>query len=124
MRIDIKHSVEIQNQYDSDVVLKNRLKELRKSRGLTLAQLAEAVDASNQQISHLENGNRRLSVEWLERLAIPLKCDPLELLEDQALAVTVQEKRLLVIFRKLSATQQSAFLKTAIALIEPEMLTE
>ena len=71
-------------------------------RGLTLAQLAEAVGASNQQISHLENGRRRLSVEWLERLAKPLKCDPLEILEGQRLAQTRGEQKLLSVFRKLT----------------------
>lgn len=102
--------------------LNNRLKELRLARGLTLAQLAEATGASNQQISHLENGRRRFSVEWLTRLATPLNCHPLEILEGEALATNPQERKLLTLFRKLTAEQQDAFLRTAISLIEPEEL--
>lgn len=54
--------------------MRNRLKELRKAKGLTLEALAQRVGSSNQHVSHLENGKRRLSVDWMERLATALEC--------------------------------------------------
>ncbi len=41
---------------------------------MTLAELAERVGSTNQQISHLELGKRQLTVEWLKRLSDALEC--------------------------------------------------
>ena len=73
--------------------MQNRIKELRKARGLTLQQLAEQVGSSNQQISQLETGRRRLNLDWLERLSSALDCQPLELVDDGAMAKTDRERR-------------------------------
>jgi transcriptional regulator with XRE-family HTH domain len=54
----------------------NRIRELRETRGLTLAELADRVGTTNQQISHLELGKRQLTVEWLRRLGVALECHP------------------------------------------------
>jgi hypothetical protein len=52
------------------------------------------VNSSNQQISQLETGRRRLNVDWLERLSKGLECHPMELLYDKVMAKTEQEEAL------------------------------
>lgn len=49
--------------------MKNRIAILRKERGLTLTALAKAAGTTKAQIQKLERGERRLSLEWMERLA-------------------------------------------------------
>ena len=102
--------------------MKNRIKELRRAKNLTLQELAELVGSSNQQISQLETGRRRLNVDWLERLSKELGCHPLEILDDGVWAKTEKEKILLELFRGLSADQQQAFLKVTTALAQPELI--
>ncbi len=104
--------------------MRNRLKELRKAKGLTLEALAQRVGSSNQHVSHLENGKRRLSVDWMERLAVALECHPLELLHDGVVARTEREQGLLELFRGLDAEQQEALLKALAALARPERRSE
>lgn len=54
----------------------NHIRAWREYRGLTQAQLAELVGATDNQISMLESGDRQLSPKWLERLAAALKTKP------------------------------------------------
>lgn len=49
---------------------------------MTLADLAERVGTTNQQISHLELGRRQLTVDWLRRLGVALGCHPWAVVED------------------------------------------
>jgi transcriptional regulator with XRE-family HTH domain len=58
----------------------NRIKELREQRGLTLQQVADAAGTSLQQIQRLENGHRRLTDEWMRRIAPVLGVHPAALL--------------------------------------------
>lgn len=104
--------------------MRNRIKELRKARGLTLEALATRANSSNQHISHLENGRRRLTVDWMERLAAALDCHPFELLDDCLVAKTNQEEMLLELFRGLSEAQQEAFLQAAFSVAKPEQFRQ
>ena len=55
---------------DPDVSgVKNRIAILRKERGLTLAAVAAAAGTTKAQIQKLERGERRLSLDWMERVA-------------------------------------------------------
>lgn len=58
----------------------NRIAELRVARGLSQEDLAREVGTSNQQISKLERGQGRLTVEWMLRLAPVLGVEPAELM--------------------------------------------
>lgn len=58
-----------------------KLKRLRKARGLTQKQLAEKVSVAWATIARIEIGNRRPSLQLLERLAKALKVKVAELLE-------------------------------------------
>jgi len=60
--------------------LTNRIKEIRKRQGLTLKGVGDLVGAAPIQIKRLEDGDRRITVEWLERLAPALKCSPIDLI--------------------------------------------
>ena len=62
--------------------MENRLRYWRTHRGLTLEQLAEAAQTSHQQIMRLERGERRLTLEWMIRLAQPLGVEPRDLLPE------------------------------------------
>ena len=60
-----------------------RLREIRKTKGLTLQQVAERVrptPTTAQTIGRLETGMRTLSIEWVEKIAAALEVDPAELL--------------------------------------------
>ncbi|MEQ9349802.1 MAG: helix-turn-helix transcriptional regulator, partial [Alphaproteobacteria bacterium] len=60
--------------------MQNRIKELRQSGGMTAAQLADQVGTSASQIVKLERGERRLTQEWMIRLAAVLGCAPADIM--------------------------------------------
>ncbi len=56
----------------------NRIRDIRKAKGMTLAQLAEACDppTTAQTIGRLETGMRNLSIKWMDRIGDALGVDP------------------------------------------------
>lgn len=60
--------------------MSNRIKELRLAQGWSMEALAQAANTTKSQISKLEKGERRLSQEWMERLALALGCAPADFL--------------------------------------------
>lgn len=83
----------------------NRIADLRQRAGLTQAELADRANTSEPQINRLENGKRRLTEEWRERLARALKVEPADLLSTSS--VDLYEKS--VKFPQLD--QQSVIIK-------------
>lgn len=73
----------------------NRIREIRKARGLTLAELGEACDppTTAQTIGRLETGMRNLSTRWMDRIGAALGVDPQVLVrsEEQKRAQIVAE---------------------------------
>lgn len=61
--------------------MKNAIRKLRDDRNLTQEELADLVGTSFQQISRLENGNRKLSQEWMHRIGRALGVPPATLME-------------------------------------------
>ncbi|MGO4519019.1 helix-turn-helix domain-containing protein [Dyella sp. 2RAF44] len=93
---------------------------MREARGLSLDALASEADTTNQQVSLLETGKRRLTVDWLLRLAEPLKCHPWELVEsDLPGPPLADEIRLISRFQALSRGQRIALLQLMDAMVEP-----
>ena len=87
---------------------------MRDARNMTLESLGERVGATNQQISHLEVGRRRLTVDWLQRLGDALGCHPWQLVSDDVPnALNALEIRLLEAFRRLGADQREALVLLA-----------
>lgn len=72
----------------------NRIRELRQQAKLTMDQLAERVGTSNQQISKLELGKAKLTVEWMRRLAPALGCAPVDLMMEKGTALEPHPHRL------------------------------
>ena len=64
----------------------NRIREIRKAKGLTLAQLAAACDppTTAQTVGRLETGMRTLSINWMDRLGAALGVDPETLVRSEA----------------------------------------
>lgn len=60
----------------------NRIRDLREARGLSLHALARLVGTTASQIGRLERGERKLTIEWIERIAPGLSVNPLELLHN------------------------------------------
>lgn len=56
----------------------NRIRDIRKDKGWTLADLAEACSppTTAQTIGRLETGTRNLSLKWMDRIADALEVDP------------------------------------------------
>ncbi len=57
----------------------NELRAARERAGLSQARLADLAGTSQSQIQRLELGQRKLTVEWAQRLAAALNCHPAEL---------------------------------------------
>ena len=64
----------------------NRIRDIRKDKGMTLADLAEACNppTSAQTIGRLETGMRNLSLKWMDRIAAALGVDPEMLVRSEA----------------------------------------
>jgi transcriptional regulator with XRE-family HTH domain len=64
----------------------NRIRDIRKAKGLTLADLAAACDppTTAQTIGRLETGMRQLSLVWMNRIAAALGVEPASLMRDTA----------------------------------------
>lgn len=60
--------------------MSKHLLEARERKGLTQSELAKLAGTTQGQIHKLERGDRKLTKEWAERLAIPLGCTAIELL--------------------------------------------
>lgn len=99
--------------------MKNRIKELRKAKRLTLQSLAGCVQTSHQHIHNLETGKRRLTVDWIERLAKALDCEPLALLSAHTEELNEQELLMLGMFRTLNEDQQKTLITAAETLASP-----
>lgn len=58
--------------------MRNRIRELRKAQGLTLADVAARCDPSTTAVTvgRLETGTRQLTVHWMERLSKALGVEP------------------------------------------------
>ncbi|MBE5073448.1 helix-turn-helix transcriptional regulator [Erythrobacteraceae bacterium E2-1 Yellow Sea] len=67
----------------------NRIRDIRKSKGVTLAELAEACDppTTAQTIGRLETGMRNLSLKWMDRIAAALDVDPETLVRSEDASV-------------------------------------
>lgn len=67
--------------------MSNRIRELREAAGWSRRQLAELIGTTPNQLVKLENGDRRLSDHWADRLARPLNVQAYELLMPEGVPV-------------------------------------
>lgn len=64
--------------------MRNRIRDIRRARGFTLAQVAARCDppTTAQTVGRLETGMRALSLDWMNRIAAALEVEPRILLSD------------------------------------------
>jgi phage repressor protein C with HTH and peptisase S24 domain len=98
----------------------NRIRTWRLKKDWSLQQLADACGTSRAQIDKLERGERRLTVDWMVRLAKALSCLPAELLPDSAgvssgepvpVALTIPARLIPVRSAARGGTDQEMFLE-------------
>lgn len=73
---------------------------------MTLEQVAEKADTSFAQIQKLEKGDRRLTVEWMYRIANALQCRPSDLIDDP---MPKDEQEVIEKYRALHDPQKAVF---------------
>lgn len=83
----------------------NRIRTIRKQRGLTQEELAEKADMMYQYISGVERGSRNISIDSLEKILIALDVDfvqffPFENAEDQPIDETETNKEYILTVHK------------------------
>lgn len=94
---------------DPEAPMPNRLRELRKARGLTLQALgAPPVGIHYGHLQKLETGARELSVPIMERVARGLGVPMADLLNLADGGLTAHERALIEAYRRLPATLRSA----------------
>lgn len=82
----------------------NRIRELRKKRGLTQKQLASLVNLDYTHVGRIETGERTLDVEYLPIFAKALDCEPWELLPlDMQPKINPKELELLRLLKNLTS---------------------
>ena len=69
----------------------NNIRKIRRSKNLSQIQLAEMLGTSQSQVQKLEMGDRRLTVDWLSRLAKVFNCQLGDLIDLNALGMVQAE---------------------------------
>lgn len=59
-----------------------RMRDIRKSKGMTLMEIAHECGTTPQTIQRLETANMTLSIEWVERISAALGVEPRALFGD------------------------------------------
>jgi len=88
---------------------KNHIKEIRELRGLTMDALADKVNTTQSQISHLETGRRKLTWDWMVRLSDALSCEPVEIAQGLQ-KKSADEERLIANYRELAEGEKKMLL--------------
>lgn len=89
----------------------------REQRGLTAKELGRLVNTTQQQITKLENDQRRLTRDWIWRLASVLQVPPAYLLMDPA-AADFRDLTMHELFHRLPSEEKDRIIKIASALSE------
>jgi transcriptional regulator with XRE-family HTH domain len=106
--------------------MKDRLKELRKSLGLTQGEFGKEIGMSDVAISHMESGRTAISKQNTRLICLTFRCRE-EWLEtgkgemmDSEAEFTDYEKRLLEFFRRLSPKARRMLIEYAEKLADDE----
>ena len=95
----------------------NRIRDIRKAKGLTLADLAAACTppTTAQTIGRLETGMRQLSLAWMNKIAAALDVDPAMLMRAEGAAPAMIVAELGAHGPEALATPREALLPSALA---------
>lgn len=119
----------------------NRIREIREAAGLSLQDLADRISelsgeaTTRTQLSRLELGKRKLTQDWLRKIAMALDCDVAELLDHVAMTAGADEVEPLQLTDVIPAVAQALAAKgltvyrlrksylTGIGIVEGDILT-
>jgi transcriptional regulator with XRE-family HTH domain len=90
--------------------MQTRIAFLRKEKGLSLEDVAKAAGTTKAQIQKLERGDRRLSLEWMGRLAKAMNTKISELLPPEEVAEESEEAAILEILARLPDRDRAALI--------------
>ena len=100
---------------DIDASMQNRIGILRVEKGLSLTDLARLAGTTKAQIQKLERGERRLSLQWMSRLARALGVKMSDLLPEDTVACQhgPEEQEILAIVSQLPLEDRIALVRIA-----------
>lgn len=101
----------------------NRVNELRRDRGLTQQELADAVGCSKMQVSGIERGKREFSYSMMQRFAKALGVSVADLLgvQDNPYLLSDDERDLVTRMRYASPQEREQLQRVAEAIIPYEI---
>lgn len=86
-------------------MFKNRVREIRKSKDMTLNELAEKTGMTYSAIQKIDAGTVDLDTKWMKILSVALGCEPWELLPlEMQPNITPEEAEVLRAIRKAKET--------------------
>lgn len=95
-------------------IIGNRLLLLRKRRGLTQAEVAEAAALSDRAYADIERGSVNMRIETLLKICAVLRITPDEILTDDAESITLRQEELWARMNEHSLKDR----ETALAILE------
>ena len=95
-------------------IIGNRLLLLRKRRGLTQAEVAEAAALSDRAYADIERGSVNMRIETLLKICAVLRITPDEILTDDAESITLRQEDLWARMNEHSLKDR----ETALAILE------
>jgi transcriptional regulator with XRE-family HTH domain len=97
-------------------IVRNRIREVRESKGLKPWQVAEMIGRDRSTISRLETGKQAATQRDLTDIAKALGVNPLDLITDAPVAQTERERALLELIRGLDDRAADALIASAQAM--------
>jgi transcriptional regulator with XRE-family HTH domain len=100
--------------------MQNRISILRREKGVSLTALAEAAGTTKAQIQKLERGDRRLSLDWMDRIARALDVKISDLLPADVIACRhgPEDREILEIVSKLAPEDRVILVRIATGLLD------
>lgn len=102
-------------------MIENKIREIRKSKGMTLEQVANACvpKTSGNQIRLLETGGTKLTVDWLAKLSKALECTPSDIVPKFGTPSTPTANEALELLTKAFANDET--IKLTLELLEKQI---
>lgn len=98
---------------------RHQLQKIRIAKGLSQKELAQLIDANQQDISRLETGKISMSERWLEKLTPALGVTIADIFGVRP-EMSLEETQLLENFAAMSDEQRQALLNMSKALVAPK----
>jgi transcriptional regulator with XRE-family HTH domain len=99
--------------------MQNRIGWLRREKGMSLTALAKAAGTTKAQVQKLERGDRRLSLDWMDRIARALNVKVSDLLPPHMVACQhgPEDREILEIIAHLPSEDRTVLIRIANGLL-------